>query len=65
MNDLVQDWLNSVAYSHSQSKATEIQYKRVWGRYSDSISMTPEEIVADYECSNDKVDDWIQDMYGA
>ena len=52
--NLVEDWLNSVAYSHSQSKATEDQYKRVWERFSNDINMTPEEIIADYERSNDR-----------
>lgn len=52
--NLVEDWLNSVAYSHSQSKATEVQYKRVWERFSSSIGMTAEEIVADYERCNDR-----------
>jgi integrase len=51
---LVEDWLNSVAYSHSQSKATEDQYKRVWERFSTDIEMTAEAIVADYESSNDR-----------
>ena len=53
--DLVQIWLDSVAYSHSQSEATEINYKRVWGHYSASIGMTADEIVADYEQSNDRI----------
>jgi integrase len=52
--NLVEDWLNSVAYSHSQSKATEDQYKRVWERFSTDIGMTATEIVADYESSNDR-----------
>jgi hypothetical protein len=52
--NLVEDWLNSVAYSHSQSKATEDQYKRVWERFSIAIEMIAEEIVADCECSNDR-----------
>ena len=54
MNDPVEDWLNSVAYSHSQSKATEDQYKRVWERFSNDIEMTAEEIIDDYERSNDR-----------
>ena len=37
--NLVEDWLNSVAYFHSQSKATEDQYKRVWERFSNDIGM--------------------------
>lgn len=54
MRNLVEDWLNSVSYSHSQSKATEVQYKRVWERYSAYIGMSPEEIVSDYERSDDR-----------
>ncbi len=53
-NDLVQVWLKSVAYSHSQSEATEINYKRVWGQYSAYIGMSAKEIVADYEGANDR-----------
>lgn len=52
--NLVEDWLNSVAYSHSQSKATEDRYKRVWERFSTDIRLTAEEIVSDYERSNDR-----------
>jgi integrase len=52
--NLVEDWLNSVAYSHSQSKATELQYKRVWERFSNDIGMKASEVVADYEGSNDR-----------
>jgi site-specific recombinase XerC len=47
--DVVGDWLGNVAYEHSQSKATEEQYKRVWGRFSRSIGMTAEQILADYQ----------------
>jgi len=54
MNNPVEDWLNSVAYSHSQSKATEDQYKRVWERFSTDIGMGAHEIIADYERSNDR-----------
>jgi integrase/uncharacterized coiled-coil protein SlyX len=54
MTDLVEDWLNSVSYSHSQSKATEDQYKRVWERYSGYVGMSPKQIVTDYELSDDR-----------
>jgi len=47
--DVVGDWLSNVAYEHSQSKATEEQYKRVWGRFSRSIGMAAEQILADYQ----------------
>jgi hypothetical protein len=46
--------LNSVAYSHSQSKAIENQYKRVWGRFFANIGLTAEEIVLNYGRSNDR-----------
>ena len=46
-DNLVEDWLNSVAYSHSQSKATEDQYKRVWERFSKDVGMNAAKIVAD------------------
>jgi site-specific recombinase XerC len=41
--------LTSVAYSHSQSKATEEQYKRVWERFTRFFNTTAKEILADYE----------------
>jgi integrase len=52
--DPVAKWLNSVAYSHSQSKATEDQYKRVWEQFSSFIEMSGKEIIADYEASQDR-----------
>lgn len=45
----IEIWLNSVSYEHSQSKATETQYKRVWKQYSKSTNMTAEQIIKDYE----------------
>ena len=52
--DIVGNWLSSVALSHSQSKATEEQYKRVWGRFSQYIDMSADEIIAEYDASNDR-----------
>ena len=52
--DLVQVWLDNVSYSHSQSKQTENNYKSIWSRFSASIGMTAEEIVADYEHCSDR-----------
>jgi len=52
--ELVDNWLSLVAYSHSQSKATEQQYKRVWGRFTTFINKTAEEIMAEYETSDDR-----------
>ena len=45
----IQIWLNSVAYSHSQSKATEEQYKKVIRKYTKFIKQTPEQIIQEYE----------------
>ena len=69
--DLVDNWLNSVSYSHSQSKATDEQYKRVWDQFSSFIGLTAKEIVHDYENSDDRtfrrkyaqyIQAWIADL---
>lgn len=52
--DVVSNWLNSVAYSHSQSKATEEQYKRVWERFSRFLGKTAEQIITEYDASDDR-----------
>jgi len=52
--DAVGDWLYNVAYSHSQSKATEEQYKRVWRRFTSYLGKTAEQILAEYEASDDR-----------
>lgn len=52
--DVISNWLNSVAYSHSQSKATEEQYKRVWERFSRFLGKTAEEIITEYDAIDDR-----------
>jgi hypothetical protein len=52
--DIVDNWLNSVAYSHSQSRATECQYKRVWARFTVFVGLTAEQIKNDYDNSDDR-----------
>jgi site-specific recombinase XerD len=52
--DAVGKWLNLASYSRSQSKATEKQYKRVWERFSSFIGKTAEQILAEYETSDDR-----------
>jgi hypothetical protein len=47
-SSIVDTWLNTVAYLHSQSKATEEQYKRVWGRFGSDVGRTVDKILADY-----------------
>ena len=36
---LVANWLNSVAYSHSQSEATDRQYKRLFAEFTSFTGM--------------------------
>lgn len=52
--DLVDDWLNLVAYSHSQSKATYEQYKRVWAKFSAFMSKSADDTKEDYDASDDR-----------
>jgi len=42
-------WLSSVSYEHSQSKATDEQYKRVFNEFTQFINLAPEEIIQEYE----------------
>jgi site-specific recombinase XerD len=51
---LVANWLNSVAYSHSRSEATDRQYKRLFAGFTSFIGMDAEEIQADYEVLDDR-----------
>jgi len=53
--DPVSNWLNLVSYSHSQSKATEEQYKRVWNRFSSFIGKPADQILAEYAASDDRI----------
>jgi integrase len=46
--DPVSEWLGSVSYNCSQSKKTEEQYKRVWGRFTTFAETSAEEILSDY-----------------
>jgi len=50
----IEVWLNSVAYGHSQSKATRDLYKSVWRRFSKFADMTAEETIKDYEKAEKK-----------
>jgi site-specific recombinase XerD len=52
--DTVTNWLSSVAYSHSQSKATEEQYKRVWNRFSSFIEKSADGIIEDYRVLDER-----------
>ncbi len=54
MNHPIETWLNSVSYSHSQSKATEYQYKRAMQQFVNFIKTTPKKILTEYENSDEK-----------
>lgn len=47
-------WINQVAYSHSDSKSTEYGYKKSLGEFCEYIHMTPEQILAEYETSDER-----------
>ncbi len=50
----VENWLNSVAYSHSNSEATAKEYKIGLKVFCDYIGKTPNEILEEYEVSDDR-----------
>ena len=52
--DLVQTWIDGVAYSHSKSKNTEDIYKRMLGRFCQFVGKSPEQILEEYENMDDK-----------
>jgi len=52
--DVVQAWLDSVAYSHSKSEATSGWYKRKLMVFCNFINKTPQQIVDDYESMSDR-----------
>jgi site-specific recombinase XerC len=69
--DIVTNWLSSVAYDHSQSKATEEQYKRVWNRFSLFIGKNADGVLADYRVLDERecrkqyaqhIRNWIADL---
>jgi len=47
--DLVENWLNDIAISHSDSKWTRERYKSCFHQFCNFIGQTPEQIVDDYE----------------
>ena len=53
--DLIQAWLDNVAYSHSNSKRTEESYKRGLTEFCNFIVLTPKQILEQYESSEDRI----------
>ena len=52
--DVVQAWIDNVAYSHSQSKGTALQYRKRLGIFCDFVGRTPQQILDDYECMRER-----------
>jgi len=51
---LVETWLNTVAYSHSGSKNTEIYYRRALLQFCEFVGKTPEQLLREYENGTDR-----------
>ena len=52
--DVVQSWINNVAYSHSKSKNTEYKYKHYLKAFCEYIDKTPDQILEEYENTSDR-----------
>jgi len=52
--DPVELWISNVAYSHSKSIETEEHYKRFLKKFCGFIERTPQQILDDYEETNDR-----------
>lgn len=53
--NVLESWLSTVSYSHSQSKETEGLYKRSLQKFLDFTGKTPQGIAEEYETSTDRV----------
>lgn len=52
--DVVRDWINSVAHSHSRSEGTAWAYKHFLGNFCDFIGVTPQQILKEYDSMRDR-----------
>lgn len=52
--DIVQTWIDLVAYSHSNSKSTAYQYKHNLAQFCEFMGKTPEQIKMEYQKSKDE-----------
>jgi site-specific recombinase XerD len=52
--DVVRAWLDNVAYAHSRNALTEGTYRNNFNHFLKFVDRTPEQILAEYEASNDK-----------
>jgi integrase/uncharacterized coiled-coil protein SlyX len=51
---VLENWLSTVAYSHSGSKQTRAVYVTQFQKFLDFVEKTPEQIVREYERSSDR-----------
>jgi integrase len=52
--NIVDAWINNVAYSHSKAKNTERDYRRRLQVFCQFIGVTPEQILQDYNSSEER-----------
>jgi len=52
--NVVDHWLNAVGYSHSNSRQTRDVYRVSLQKFMDFIQKTPEQVLAEYETSEDR-----------
>jgi len=52
--DIVQSWLDNVAYSHSKSVHTQTEYRHNINRFCQFIKKTPEQILKEYDAASDR-----------
>ena len=51
---VMENWLSTVAYSHSNSKQTRAAYTTQFQKFLDFVEKTPEQVVKEYERSSDR-----------
>lgn len=52
--NVVEAWIDNIAYSHSKSETTSYEYKRELAIFCDFIGKTPQQILGDYEGMRDR-----------
>jgi len=52
--NVVDAWVNNVAYSHSKSKSTEEFYRYALKLFCEFLGLTPEQIIQEYDNSDEK-----------
>ncbi len=60
--DRVEDWLNTVGFSHSNSKNTRVNYRIALNKFLSFIGKTADQIINEYEATDDR---HFKQLYGA